>query len=144
MPQLHSQLGSQLRAIPHDVNLYIQAFVWIRDWALPETAPGTFRTVISEKQRPAWKHVRTYNRPEATEIVSIISEAEDGSVGRCHTVLRCRSTLNRVVNEVLDEVSVIYRSYDPLIYVLSLSLHDDGLHIQIFWRLFRRTIKIQH
>lgn len=64
-------------------------------------------------------------------MVESIPGCEYGEVERREILLRWRGTLNRDGNEVLDTVSVIHRSHDPLSYVLFFPDGRDGWNAEM-------------
>ena len=141
--QRHTRLGSsrrmeevlmrQLTHMLHECNPYMQTFLCMGEWAQypHNNTPAAYQMVIHVDDRPSHEHVRRYNCLEASEVAALIPGNKDGEIGRRDIVVRRRGTRNSNKNEVLDPISVSYRVYDPLRYVLLFPNGRDGWYPEL-------------
>lgn len=138
-----------------EYNYYLQFFLVLRDCAAPVDALNPFRTNIHSDKRPVSEHIHGYNGPQASEILAIISKADDGIVERQDVVICRRKKLNNAVFECFDTISMSHHSYNTLCYVTLLPHgicgwhHRLRLHFPSFskrqnTRMFRLTFNAYH
>ncbi len=72
-----------------------------------------YKIVIHAEKRPANEQVRLYNGPSCSEVAALTPGNEDVMIGKRDILVRKRGQTNSNGNEVLDEVSISHRSYDP-------------------------------
>lgn len=114
-----------------DVSPYVQAFVSLKECVESTEEPDNCHPVIYDVRRPHSEHIRWYNRHKTSEVSVVVPNAEVGIVERRGTVLLRWGDLNSNASEVSNKVSVTYRYYERVRYVLPLPFGQDGWDIQL-------------
>lgn len=82
MPSLPSEVLHQLTARPHGFNFYNKSFLSLRNWATQAKALDNYEIVTHGEKNPAQEKVQCYNSIQRPEIAAVISEAQNGIVGK--------------------------------------------------------------
>lgn len=122
---LYPVLLTQLTAILHEINLYMESFSALKDWNTSINALIPYRMLIYSEHRPTTKQIYKYNSSQSPEIAAIDPGAKDGLVERQGIGACRRGELNATCSERFDTILVTHRSYIPYSYVL-IFFQDNG------------------
>ena len=116
--QLSADVLQTLQQCIHSINPYVSSMKTIIEYS---TSHPEVKMIINAEKRPTGEHLRRYNLPSSSEVAVIMSGEQ---ISNRDVVLNAR-------NGVLQRITEVHRSYDPLHYVILFPYGTNGYSLDV-------------